>query len=313
MIKNIEISSRKLKKMEPLVLDRHVTSTEGQLYIYDHKDKWNHVVDLVKLYYRCDDEQFMASKLSAISQLIQYNDFLDMPELVLPKGLVTIDQNIEGFYMDYIENNINMATILRNKNVKLEKKLEHLKNIYILLNKLLSIPELKNKFYLADIHEGNFIFDKDDKIIKAVDLDSAFINKGYIASSKFLTFNKKLYNNPKYTFDYSDIPTPIPNRNTVILSYLYMVLNTLSGSSVYRWSKSEFYSYLSYLRTKGMKSEIVDVFEKIYNDSKWGKLSKNFLDEIDPSKDYSIVEAHIPRTENTGYYGDNYKQKIKGV
>ncbi len=312
MIRNINISHRKLKTLEPLKLDKKVTNTEAMIYVYDHKDKWDHVKDLLKLYYYWDDSEYIADKINTISALIKNSEILNIPELVLPKGLVTVDQTVYGFYMDYIENNINMAVLLSNKNITLDKKLKHLKEIYKLLYKLLSIKELKNNFYLSDIHEGNFIYDLDNKVIKAVDIDSSYINKSYVSASKYLTGNDKILNIPKYTMDYNGVATPIPSKNTTILSFLYMLLNTLSGSSVYRWSKSEFYSYLSFLRKSGMKNEIVDIFEKMYNDSKWGRISEKFIDEIDPNIDYTLFKAHIP-TSSTGYYGDyiDVKRRLK--
>ena len=139
MIRNINISHRKLKTLEPLKLDKKVTNTEAMIYVYDHKDKWDHVKDLLKLYYYWDDSEYIADKINTISALIKNSEILNIPELVLPKGLVTVDQTVYGFYMDYIENNINMAVLLSNKNITLDKKLKHLKEIYKLLYKFLSI------------------------------------------------------------------------------------------------------------------------------------------------------------------------------
>ena len=86
-----------------------------------------------------------------------------MDELVMPSALVSVDKELRGYMMPYIESSINMKVFLNNPNVSLKDKLRYLKEILEILNKIEHIHELEGNFYLGDIHEANFIFDANDQ------------------------------------------------------------------------------------------------------------------------------------------------------
>lgn len=298
-MKVISVSKRKLKKMPTLQLSHKVFNTEGKLYVYDEKNKWNHFNELLKIYFNQSDA-YLANKIYIISQLIASSEYLDMPELVLPKSLVSVDGEINGFAMPYIENNINLSLLLKNPKVNIKQKLEYLKEILALLEKISKIKQLEDKFFLGDIHEGNFILDIDEQIIKAVDLDSSYINNSSIAVSKYLTFNSKITNNPiKYPHD--EEGRAIPNKNTTMLCFIYMLLNSLSNSEVCYWSMNEFYNYLYFLEKMGISKELLSVISTIYTPTQNNDFDASLLDSIDTSKNYTLTRAHIKRTDNTYY------------
>ena len=187
-MKVMNVSKRQLKKMPRLNLSRSVVNTEAQLYIHDFKKDYGHTEDLFKIYYNQSPE-FIADKITIISKLIANLTSLDMSELVLPTSLVSLDGEISGFAMPYIEDNINLALLLNNPKVKLELKLQWLKEILDILIKINDSHELGGKFFLGDIHEANFIWDITDQVVKAVDMDSSYFNGGPIPISKVTTIN----------------------------------------------------------------------------------------------------------------------------
>lgn len=225
----------------------------------------------------------------------------NIPELVLPNSLVSLDGNASGYLMPFIEDNINLAILLNNPKINLKVKLNFLGKILNLLIKIREIYSLQGKFFLGDIHEGNFIFDLNEQAIKAVDLDSAYFKGGPIPISKFTTFNKKLYDNyPKYQKD--EITSRIiPNENTTSLSFLYMLLNILSEDQAYRWSLNEFYQYISYLEKQNFPKDLLTILANIYTPGSIDIYDPSLLEGINTSKNYTLKRARLQKSDG-GYY-----------
>ena len=121
----------------------------------------------------------------------------------------------------------------------------------------------EQEFHLGDIHEGNFIYDNKKNMIKAVDLDSAYVPSMYAPISKFLTFNDKLWDFPnKYPLDEND--RHIPNYNTTILSYIYILLNFITEEYTPNISISEFCNTLNLLNDIGFNKELLDSIFNVY-------------------------------------------------
>lgn len=301
-MKVISISERSLKRMPMLQLSNKIVSTEGKLYIYDHKDKWNHLKELLKIFY-IQTDAYLSDKFYVLSQLIANYELIDIPELVLPSSLVSVNGNISGFSMPFVENNVNLTLFLNNPKVKLEQKIRFLGEIYLILDKIMKIRELEGNFFMGDIHEANFILDIDEQIVKAVDLDSSYINGSKIPVSKFLTSNKCLADNPqKYPVDKSSGMFK-PNKNTTILSFIYMLLNVLSGNTdSHKWSFNEFYNYIYFLEQSGCSKELISSLLTIYSKSTTNEFPLELLSSIDVNRDYSLKRARIPKTDDSMYY-----------
>lgn len=286
-MKVLALSERELKRLPELPLSNKIVNTEAKLYIYNHKDKWNYLKEIIKLYYIKTDE-YMSDKIYVVGQLLANLAKMDIRELVLPSSLVTVRGDLQGFSMPYVENNVNMSLLLNNPKVKLDMKIKYLREIFGILEKVEGIKELEGKFFLGDIHEANFILDIDEQMIKAIDMDSSYINGSSISISKFLTMNDKLINNPiKYPIEL-ETDRPIPNHNTSILSFIYMLLNSLSGDSSYRWSIEDYYEYLNYLKDLGCSRELTDSLAEVYLSNESNDFNIELLNSIDPSKDYSL-------------------------
>ena len=104
--------------------------------------------------------------------------------------------------------------------------------------------------------------------IQAIDIDSAYVAGADAPISKFLTHNTKLWNlEEKYPYVYDNIrqiAKNIPNKNTTILSYIYMLLNVLTGEYSPDMSTNEFCNVLNMLNTCGVKKELLDSIYNIY-------------------------------------------------
>ena len=126
----INISRRNLDKMNRLPLSNKVFNTEGELFIYDHKNNWRNSRELLKIYFLYEDEQYLADKMNVVNQLLANKEAIDMEELVLPEALVTVSGQIRGFSMPYIENAVNLQVMLDNPKVRLKRKFALENKIY---------------------------------------------------------------------------------------------------------------------------------------------------------------------------------------
>lgn len=300
-MKVINITKRQLRKMLPLNLSRSIINKEGKLYIRDYKQKYGHFQDLLKIYNN-QSESYIADKVAVITKLIATFESLDMPELVTPTSLVSLDGEISGFAMPFIEDNTNLALLLNNPKITLSQKIKLLKEILNILIKVQDSHELDGKFFLGDIHEANFIWDITEQTVRAVDMDSSYFSGGFISVSKVTTLNYLLEGFPnKYILD-DESGKFIPNKDITSVSFIYMLLNVLSGcNDSHRWSYNEFYNYLSFLKKKGLSKELLDIIANLYTAGNIDIYSPELLDGIDKNKDYTMTLARIHKS-NGGYY-----------
>ncbi len=304
-MKVINVTKRQLRKMLPLNLSRSILNKEGKLYIHDYKENYNHTQDLLKIYNN-QNESYIADKVSVITKLIATFEFLDMPQLVTPTALVSLDGEISGFAMPYIENNTNLSLLLNNPKVTLSQKIKLLKEILNILIKIQDSHDLDGKFFLGDIHEANFIWDINEQVVKAVDMDSSYFSKGFISVSKVTTFNYFLEGFPnKYILD-EESGKFIPNKDITSISFIYMLLNVLSNSDdSHKWSYNEFYNYLSFLEKNGLSKNLLDIIANVYTAGNVDIYNPELLDGIDKFKDYTLTRARVKKTEGGYYNGSN--------
>ena len=196
MVKIINISKRKFESLSPLVLERGVMNTEGELYLISQNGEEK---VLKKLYHQDDD--VYSNKLYTISMLNNYKDTFTK-EFCIPEKFVSVDSNIVGFLMPYIKGD-NLNTVLNSYNINFKDKVSYLKQIGLLLDrveKLRKYSDVKD-FYLNDLHESNFLVDE-YKNVHVVDLDSAKIGNNKACPSKFLSpFSLIKYAPLKYKID----------------------------------------------------------------------------------------------------------------
>ena len=257
----INMSKTKLNSLEPLILPKNVTSTECELFKYPYYGKEK----LLKKLRRTDGIIF-ANKLYTIEALNANKD--SMPSnFVLPESLVSINKKIEAFTMKYIKG-INLSVILNNPDITYEEKIHYLKSIGRILEQMQNIRKYTNlnNFYLGDIHEDNFLVERDKQEIYIVDLDSCKIagNKSfpgrYLTNSSLIKYNNTKYQTLSQTDDLADYKI---DENTDIYCYIIMILNYLYDGRVDRLSLDKFYDFINYLEDIKVNIELIECFNKI--------------------------------------------------
>ena len=257
----INMSKTKLNSLEPLILPKNVTSTECELFKYPYYGK----EILLKKLHRTDGIIF-ANKLYTIEALNANKD--SMPSnFVLPESLVSINKKIEAFTMKYIKG-INLSVILNNPDITYEEKIHYLKSIGRILEQMQNIRKYTNlnKFYLGDIHEDNFLVERDKQEVYIVDLDSCKIagNKSfpgrYLTNSSLIKYNNTKYQTLSQTDDLADYKI---DENTDIYCYIIMILNYLYDGRVDRLSLDKFYDFINYLEDIKVNIELIECFNKI--------------------------------------------------
>ena len=257
----INMSKTKLNSLEPLILPKNVTSTECELFKYPYYGKEKL---LKKLY--CTDGIIFANKLYTIGALNANKD--SMPSnFVLPESLVSINKKIEAFTMKYIKG-INLSVILNNPDITYEEKIHYLKSIGRILEQMQNIRKYTNlnNFYLGDIHEDNFLVERDKQEIYIVDLDSCKIagNKSfpgrYLTNSSLIKYNNTKYQTLSQTDDLADYKI---DENTDIYCYIIIILNYLYDGRVDRLSLDKFYDFINYLEDIKVNIELIECFNKI--------------------------------------------------
>lgn len=257
----INMSKTKLNSLEPLILPKNVTSTECELFKYPYYGKEK----LLKKLHRTDGIIF-ANKLYTIEALNANKD--SMPSnFILPESLVSINKKIEAFTMKYIKG-INLSVILNNPDITYEEKIHYLKSIGIILEQMQNIRKYTNlnNFYLGDIHEDNFLVERDKQEIYIVDLDSCKIagNKSfpgrYLTNSSLIKYNNTKYQTLSQTDDLADYKI---DENTDIYCYIIMILNYLYDGRVDRLSLDKFYDFINYLEDIKVNIELIECFNKI--------------------------------------------------
>jgi hypothetical protein len=257
----INMSKTKLNSLEPLILPKNVTSTECELFKYPYYGKEK----LLKKLHRTDGIIF-ANKLYTIEALNANKD--SMPSnFVLPESLVSINKKIEAFTMKYIKG-INLSVILNNPDITYEEKIHYLKSIGRILEQMQNIRKYTNlnNFYLGDIHEDNFLVERDKQEIYIVDLDSCKIagNKSfpgrYLTNSSLIKYNNTKYQTLSQTDDLADYKI---DENTYIYCYIIMILNYLYDGRVDRLSLDKFYDFINYLEDIKVNIELIECFNKI--------------------------------------------------
>lgn len=257
----INMSKTKLNSLEPLILPKNVTSTECELFKYPYYGKEK----LLKKLHRTDGIIF-ANKLYTIEALNANKD--SMPSnFVLPESLVSINKKIEAFTMKYIKG-INLSVILNNHDITYEEKIHYLKSIGRILEQMQNIRKYTNlnNFYLGDIHEDNFLVERDKQEIYIVDLDSCKIagNKSfpgrYLTNSSLIKYNNTKYQTLSQTDDLADYKI---DENTDIYCYIIMILNYLYDGRIDRLSLDKFYDFINYLEDIKVNIELIECFNKI--------------------------------------------------
>ena len=276
----LNISKRRYETLKRLELSNRIFNTEAQMYIIPGKNKWSKKQSVLKRLY-LDNGEIFSNKLYTIHELLDKKEEIGIDELVMPEALAAVDSSIVGFTMPYISN-INFQEIMDSNEFTTEQKIAYLKEVGELLEKISHVRKYTNvkDFYLNDIHENNFILNKETGKINAVDLDSSKIGNNLTAAARYLTPASQLPLISKYIpLERSVGGVYEISENTEIYCYIIMIFNFLYGDNVGKLPIQEFYVYMEYLSKIGVSKEFLDKILYIYT----GKNNENpyeYLDEL---------------------------------
>ena len=281
------------KNLEPLQLPSRVPSTESKQYIYyETVGNKKNQKKLIKIFFS-DKESELEKKRELLERLIEYRDTINIPELVMPEQIVRVNKQIVGFKMPFYDNNTNVITLLENKKVGLKYKIYLLKEVLNIINKMLSVYETKDNFFLCDIQSANFIKDQEDQIIRAVDMDSASLFNTIPFHSKYLSICNAIKGLNKYPLDERTDPNKLlykPSIDTMYLQFAFMLLNTLSEQKSYTFDREIYFMYLERLSMLGVGHELIEALRSLMCDIPTIPLTSKLLDEINTKVNYSLIK-----------------------
>lgn len=260
-----EISKRKFDTLTPLDLPREVFNTEAMMYLCPVKNRWAEETKIAKRFYN-DTGAVFGNKMYTVYSLLEHKDSIHMDSLVMPEKVLSVSHEICGFTMPYIPN-YNLESIMRSNEISISKKIEYLKQIGYLLEKIKRARKYSScsDIYLNDIHESNFIIGKEDDKVYAVDMDSVKIGTNAVMPSRYLSPFSQL----QYCGKYEQLTSSLggcynPDDNTEIYCYIIMIFKLIYGENIARLSIADFYVYLDYLAKLGVSYELLDKFACIY-------------------------------------------------
>lgn len=260
-MESINISKNEMKKMEELLVNTY-TSSEGDVIRDVNNSK-----RAFKLLFRKRGTYF-SNKLYTINSLVDLSESVDMPEMVFPEHLLTVDKEVVGFSMPLI-NGVTLADILFNSDIDIKVKVKYLKQIGNILEKMASVRKENPKlnWYLNDLHERNFVVNLEQQKLYTVDLDSCRILGNHPFLSKYLSLFSPLIDFPeKYHTDFqiSCGGDFVADENADLYCYAMLVIDFLYGARINYASKEEYFRYLEYLKSIGAPQELVDAWAKVY-------------------------------------------------
>lgn len=289
----INISKKIIKKADELKLSS-IESSEGDV-IRDPKDPQK----ALKLLHKKSEVNF-SNKLYTINSLIDLSERIDMPEMVFPECLLTVDDEVVGFSMPLI-NGVTLAEILYNADIDISIKAKYLKQIGNILDKMASVRRKypNSNWYLNDLHECNFVVNLEQQKLYTVDLDSCRILGNHPFLSKYLSAFSPLIDFPeKYHTDFqiSCGGDFIADENADLYCYAMLVLDFLYGAKINYASKEEYFRYLEYLKSIGVPQELVDAWSKVYSNDNNVNFA-HLLDSLPYFYEKADRESYLKRTK----------------
>lgn len=272
---SITLTKKQLNSLKRLDTG-NAKNTECEMYLLNNSNRkcTNNTLLLKKLY--LNNGEVMANKVFTVSLLNDKKKDINMDELVIPNNLVVVNNEIIGFTVPLISDAKNLKTILDDFKIENSLKIYYLHKIGKILKKINSLHQ-KNiiNLTIGDLHEDNILVTKDHDI-KVVDLDSAYLGTNY-PSSAFYLRNSEIEKFKKYKVN--SFGVVYPNKNTGLLCYNSMILNTISRNRIDKLNICDYFSYVNYLETLGFGPDIIKSFRRIYTNGE-NLNPTDYLDQI---------------------------------
>lgn len=220
---------------------------------------------ILKKFYIDNGPKF-EDKIIVINNLIKNRDKFDS-RFILPQEFASVDGRTVGYVMDFVESK-NLETLLNSNSVSNFQKILLLKEVGLLLETCKALRQKYkelSQFYIGDLHEGNFIYNKKTGCLNIVDLDGCRLQSSNPCIAKYLDTSKEIKNMER-KYPRTNDSVYIPNENSDIYCYIMMILNFLYQGNVQELSKEEYLNYLDYINNLGIKQSLVDIFSKVYQE-----------------------------------------------
>ena len=267
-----------------------IMSTESRLYYY--KQLGSNFL-LLKKFFKSRSGDF-DRKIKTIDE-INNSELSTIEELVIPKDVVIVQGENIGLTVEEIPNCKNLGSILNDSKIEVEKKLELLKKVGLLLKKTISSEQ---EFYISDLQPYNILIDENNNI-RVIDLDSSATCSDDPIESYYLALDKKSRVIDKYHIDEGG--NAYPDYNSDLLCYNYMILNTISNNRIHRLNFDEYYDYLYYLTSIGMNKDLIDSFITLYS----------YKDNINPVEYLDNIDREALYRSNYNVYRLTKKKIIE--
>ena len=287
-MEEIALKESDLDKLKEYPLDDVICSESNIFYYKKDFDTSNRLFKKLFL----TTPKRVERKIETI-KVIRDSELSTYKELILPEEIVVVGGIKSGFTIREVENSMNLHVFLNDQNIPNTRKINVLKKIGELLER---VHKQKQEFYVVDLQDYNFLVDDKDEIY-VVDLDSSAVSRKTPLDSKYIAIDFKTRDANKYKLNKAG--RTYPNLNVDNYCYNVMVLNYLAGTSINRLEYGEYFEYINYLHNIGMiPIEMLEVYVNLYTDK-----------YNDPVTEYLDL---IPKTINQGSY-DVYRalQKIK--
>ncbi len=280
----LNLRMHNLRKLKELPIEKGVFNTEALMLILKRNCLKGIIKEdrVFKYLDAQEDEVVMSQKISSVMKLNSKNEYKTIENLVIPDIMVVVDNNIVGFAMPLIRNHKNIGAIINNKDIDTSIKLKYLKEIGTIIEKVHKTENNNFKLNFGDLNEYNFILDSNGEV-KVIDLDSSYTGDSNPVNCAYYLLKNKYLSMVNNKYKSTDKGIIIPSDDTDLYCYNMMILNAISGRSMFKEDINVYYDYLTYMKSIGIDKDLIDCFSKIYvpvNNSN----PKDYLDNIDRKK-----------------------------
>lgn len=258
----INLRMSQVRKLKELELEKGTLNTEALMLILNKKITKENEPMVFKYLDSQDDLKIMGRKMYTLNML-SGSEYSKIKELVIPNTMVVVDGKVAGFAMPLIYNHKNLGIFLNDDLNDLKKKLEYIKKVGKIIDKVGRIDTESFIMNFGDLNEFNFVIDENDNI-KAIDLDSAYVGQDELPNSAYYLLKNKYLESMPEKYKKNRIGTIMPDNNTDLYCFNMILLNTLANESMHSKDLDTFYRYLFYLKDMGIDKEILKVFKSIY-------------------------------------------------
>lgn len=242
-----------------------VSHVESKLYT-GRKDDIDVLIKLLNFYSVRDDNDICMDRMYVINELYDNKNIIGIEELVMPIERARIyNDNIACIY-PYVPS-YNFKNVINDSGVSVRDKINYLKQIGEILDKMDKVRRRGeiSTFYLGDVHESNFIINKNTNRVNVVDMDSSKINFSSDNSSKYLYLCDSIYGIDKYKVrEHFGVSVCKIDKNTDIFCYIIIILNYILGIDMCSLDIKDYNICMEYLKDMGVSNSLVDILYRVY-------------------------------------------------